>query len=433
MKSFFKKIITTIIKFESILIIKKYKPHIIAVTGSIGKTSTKDAIFAVMSSTFYVRKSEKSFNTDIGIPLTVLGRQNAWFDPIKWLKNIFSGLELIIFKHNYPEWLILEVGADRPGDIKSIAKWLKPNIVVLTAFPKVPVHVEFFKDREEVIKEKKYLVDALKHDGVLVVNGDDMDSMKIKEGSKNISIIYGMDKLSDLVATDSKNYYEENGEVTGITFKVEYEGNIVPIVIKGALGAKSIYSSLAAVATGLSQKINIVKAGEALLNFELSKGRMRIIEGIKNTTIIDDTYNSSPRALASALYSLKHIDVKKRVRKIAVLGDMMELGKYSAEEHYDVGKIVAEVCDVLIVVGMRSRKIAEGALDSLMEEKNIFQCENSVEAGKILYDIIRKNDVILVKGSQSMRMEKVVEGIMLEPKKAGELLVRQEEEWKKLV
>ena len=428
-KSIFKKIISTIIKLEAILIIKKYKPQIIAVTGSVGKTSTKDAIFAVMSSSFFVRKSEKSFNSDIGIPLTILGCQNAWFNPILWAKNIVIGLELIIFKANYPKWLILEVGADRPGDIKKVSKWLKPSIVVLTAFQKVPVHIEFFKDREAVIKEKKYLVDALKQDGILIVNGDDADSMRIKEMSKNISIIYGTNKLSNLVASEAQNYYGEDGQIQGITFKVEFGDNTVPIVIKGSLGAKSVYSPLAAIAVGLTQKINIVKSGEALLQLELSRGRMRIIKGIKNTTIIDDTYNSSPIALVSALYSFKHINIKGNGRRIAVLGDMMELGKHSVDEHYKVGKIVAEVCDILITVGIRSRKIAEGALDALMSEKNIFQFEDSIEAGKMLQDIIQENDIVFVKGSQSTRMEKVVEEVMLEPEKAGELLVRQEEEW----
>jgi len=432
MKSIFKKIISTIIKYESILIIKKYKPQIIAITGSVGKTSTKDAIFAVMSSSFFVRKSEKSFNSDIGIPLTILGCQNAWFDPLKWCKNILKGLELIIFNNNYPKWLILEVGADRPKDIEDVTKWLKPNIVVLTAFAKVPVHIEFFKDRDAVIREKKYLVESLKHDGILIANGDDEDSMKIKETSKNISIIYGTDKVSDLVATEINNYYGNKGEIEGVTFKVEYKDDVVPIIIKGSLGDKSIYSSLAAIAVGLTQKINIVKAGEALLNLEISKGRMSIIKGIKNTTIIDDSYNSSPKALDSALNTLKNIKVKNKGRKIAVLGDMMELGKHSIEEHYKVGKYVAKICDVLITVGIRSRKIAEGALDGLMSEKNIFQCEDSIEAGKMLQDIMKENDLILIKGSQSTRMERVVEEVMLEPDRAEELLARQDGEWKNM-
>ena len=432
MKSIFKKIISLIITCEAILIIRKYKPKIIAVTGSVGKTSTKDTIFAVMSSSFFVRKSEKSFNSDIGIPLTILGCQNAWFDPIKWCRNIFRGFELILFTNKYPEWLILEVGADRPGDIKNVTRWLKPNVVVLTSFAKVPVHVEFFRDRDAVIREKKYLVDALKHDGILIVNGDDEDSVKIKESAKNISIIYGTSNIADLIATEIKNYYGKDGGIEGVTFKVEYKENIVPVIIKGALGDKSLYSSLAAIAVGISQKINIVKAAEALINLEASKGRMRIIKGIKNTTIIDDTYNSSPKALISALNTLKEIKVSNSAKKIAVLGDMLELGKHSIDEHYKAGKLVADVCDILLTVGIRSRKIAEGALDGLLSGKNIYQFEDSVEAGKFLQNILKEGDVILIKGSQSMRMERTVEEIMLEPDKAGELLVRQETEWKNI-
>ncbi len=430
MKSIFKTIITTVINFEAELILKKYKPGIIAVTGSVGKTSTKDAIFAVMSSSFSVRKSEKSFNSDIGIPLTILGCSNAWFNPFIWISNILTGLKYIIFKCNYPKWLILEVGADRPGDIKKVTKWLKPDIVVLTAFAKVPVHIEFFKDRESVIREKRYLVEALKKEGTLIINGDDEDSLKIKENSKNISIIYGTNNLADIIATEIKNYYGPDENIEGITFKVIYQDNIVPVVIKGSLGVKSIYSSLAAIAVGLTQKVNIVKSGEALLNLGISKGRMNIIEGIKNTTIIDDTYNSSPVALISALDTLNDIQIKSKARKIAVLGDMMELGKHSVEEHYAAGKYVAKTCDILITVGIRSRKIAEGALDGLLSEKSIFQFENSREAGKFLQDILRENDIILVKGSQSTRMEKVVEEVMLAPEKVDEYLVRQEKEWK---
>ena len=432
MKSIFKKIISLIITCEAILIIKKYKPKIIAVTGSVGKTSTKDAIFAVMSSSFFVRKSEKSFNSDIGIPLTILGCQNAWFDPIKWCRNIFRGLELILFTKKYPEWLILEVGADRPGDIKNVSRWLKPKLVVLTSFAKVPVHVEFFKDRDAVIREKKYLVDALKHDGILIVNGDDEDSVKIKESAKNISIIYGTSNMADLIATEIKNYYGKDGGIEGVTFKVEYKENIIPVIIKGALGDKSLYSSVAAIAVGISQKINIVKAAEALINLEVSKGRMRVIKGIRNTTIIDDTYNSSPKALISALNTLKEIKVSNSAKKIAVLGDMLELGKHSIDEHYKAGKLVADVCDILLTVGIRSRKIAEGALDGLLSEKNIYQFENSVEAGKFLQNILKEGDVILIKGSQSMRMERTVEEVMSEPDKAVELLVRQETEWKNI-
>lgn len=429
MKTHLKKIISIIIQFEAKLILNKYNPKIIAVTGSVGKTSTKDAIFSVMSTSYYVRKSEKSFNSDIGIPLTILGCQNAWANPIMWISNIWHGAMLVIFKYSYPEWLVLEVGADRPGDIRKITKWLKPDVVVLTKFAKTPVHIEYFRNRDDIVREKRYLVEALKHNGILIVNGDDEDSMKMKELSKNDSLVYGTDKVSDLVASNIEIHYSESGKPDGMVFRVDYKNDSVPVVIKGSLGTQNIYSSLGALAVGLSQKINLAKAGEALFVHDTPKGRMKIISGMNDTTIIDDTYNSSPVALAAALNTLK--DIKTNGRKIAVLGDMMELGKHSADEHYKAGEFLANFCDILATVGIRSRRIAEGALDKEMSEKNIFQFDDSVEAGKMLKELLKKDDVILLKGSQSVRMEKAVFEIMAEPEKSGEFLVRQEEEWKR--
>ena len=113
MKNIFKQIIVAILFLEAKLVLRKYKPRIVAVTGSVGKTSTKDAIFAVMSGFFYVRKSEKSFNSEIGMPLTVLGCENAWNDPVLWLENIWHGIKLVIFKNDYPDWLVLEKNKNR--------------------------------------------------------------------------------------------------------------------------------------------------------------------------------------------------------------------------------------------------------------------------------------------------------------------------------
>jgi len=428
MKLTLKKIVSSIIQLEARLIIKKYNPKIIAVTGSVGKTSTKDAIFSVMAANFYVRKSEKSFNSDIGIPLTILGCPNAWNDPIKWLSNILKGLELIMWRNNYPEWLVIEVGADRPNDIKDITKWLKPDVTVLTTFAKTPVHIEFFGGRDNLIREKEYLVDALKYDGVLIANADDTDAMKMAQKNKSKLLSYGVTGDADLRASNISINYTD-GKADGMIFKVEYKDNVIPITIKGSLGVQNIYSSLAAIAVGLSQKINVVKAGEGLLENETPKGRMKIIKGIKNTIILDDTYNSSPVALYSALSTLKNIETKGR--KIAMLADMMELGKHSVDEHYEAGKAAADSCDILITVGVRAKKMAEGALDEKMDEGSIFQFDNSVEAGKFVQEMLKEGDVVLLKGSQSTRMEKAVEEIMAEPEKAEDLLVRQEEEWKK--
>lgn len=123
--------------------VRKYKPRIVAVTGSVGKTSTKDAIFAVLADNQHVRKSDKSFNSEIGLPLTILGCPNAWNNPLRWLQNIFDGFLLLVLPSRYPAWLVLEVGADRPGDISGVAKWLPVDVAVITRLPEVPVHVEF--------------------------------------------------------------------------------------------------------------------------------------------------------------------------------------------------------------------------------------------------------------------------------------------------
>lgn len=430
MQQIFKKIISYIIQIEAILVLKKYKPKIVAVTGSVGKTSTKDAIYTVMAKSFYVRKSEKSFNSDIGVPLTILGCNNAWLNPVKWLQNIFMGLKLILFKNKYPEWLVLEVGADRPGDIQKITKWLKPDVAVLTKFAEVPVHIEYFKSKEEVIREKGYLAQALKHDGVLVLNSDDADVFAFKNKVPNKIITYGLFGEAEVRATNYDVYYSEKShQPVGVHFKVEYEGNALPVNILGVLGQNNIYSSLGAIAVGLSVNLNLVELTTSLSAHNAPRGRMNLLAGIKNSTIIDDTYNSSPVAVHSALATLQII--KTAGQKIAVLGDMLELGKHTAEEHKKVGLSVAGICDVLVTVGLRARAIAESALDAGLSEKNVLQFDDSVEAGTYLQGLINENDVVLVKGSQSIRMERTVAKIMAEPNKASELLVRQEPEWQK--
>ena len=428
MKEIFKKIIIAILQFEARAVLKKYQPKIIAITGSVGKTSTKDAIYSAISKYYYVRKSDKSFNSDIGISLTILGCNNAWNNPVMWLYNIWQGLGLIILRKKYPEWLVLEVGADRPGDIKKIAKWLKPDIVVVTKFAKVPVHIEYFKSKEEVVAEKGNLVLALKHDGTLVLNSDDTDVFAFKNKVTNKIITYGMMGDAQMRATNYSVYYNEKDQKPfGVYYKVEYRGNCLPVKIIGTLGQNNIYSSLAALAVGVSLGLNLVELAENLSGFIPSKGRMNLVAGAKNTVIIDDTYNSSPVALSSALQTLK--DIKTKNRKIAVLGDMMELGKHTSEEHKQAGILAATSCDILVTVGLRSRTMAESAIDAGLDEDNVLQFDNSSEAGEYIKNIIKDGDIILVKGSQSTRMERIVKEIMAEPERAPELLVRQEEEW----
>jgi UDP-N-acetylmuramoyl-tripeptide--D-alanyl-D-alanine ligase len=430
MKNIFKYIITAIIKLEAKMILKKYQPKIVAVTGNVGKTSTKDAIYTVMSKTLYVRKSEKSFNSDIGVPLTILGCANAWSDPLKWLNNIWEGFTYIIYNKKYPEWLVLEVGADRPGDIKGISSWLKPNIVVVTRFSEVPVHIENFKSRADIITEKGYLVDALRHDGVLVLNSDDSDVYNYRKKFPGKLITYGMLGDAEVRASNYSVYYSEDiGQPVGVHFKVEHAGSCLPVLIKGTLGEGNVYLAIAAIAVGLSLNINIVDSTQSLLGFVPAKGRMNLISGINKSIIIDDTYNSAPVAMKSALETLGGI--KTSGRRLAALGDMLELGRHTVEVHRKMGELAAASCDTLITVGLRARTLAESAIDAGLDADSVLQFDDSVEAAEYLKTIIKTGDTILVKGSQSIRMEKITAALLAEPEKAADLLVRQDEEWKK--
>lgn len=428
MKNLFKIIIITLLQLEARLVLKKYKPHIIAITGSVGKTSTKDALYTVLSTSFFVRKSDKSFNSDIGIPLTILGIPNGWSNPFIWIKNLLEGLALILLRNHYPKWLILEVGADRPKDIKKIARWLKPDIVVVTRLPSVPVHVEFFNGPEAVIKEKRYLVEALKPNGLLVLNSDDDKVMALKESVPAKVITYGFLKGADLLALNDTISYQ-GGLPKGMRFRVDYDQKSMPVNIHNAIGRQNIYPAIAAIAVGFSQNLNMVAMGQALLKHEAPPGRMKVLEGIKGSMVIDDSYNSSPVAAMEALNTLEKIS--SAGKKIAVLGDMMELGRFSVDEHTKIGKRASEICDVLITVGVRARHIAEGALENGMSEEVIRQYDDVERAGKELESDLDAGDVVLIKGSQSVRMERTVAEIMAHPEKQKQLLVRQEKEWQK--
>jgi UDP-N-acetylmuramoyl-tripeptide--D-alanyl-D-alanine ligase len=434
MKTFLQNLVVYIITLEARAVLRKYNPKIVAVTGSVGKTSTKDAIFKVLSEFFYVRKSEKSFNSEIGVPLAILGLRNGWSNPFVWLENIIKGFMLVIFPDHYPKWLVLEIGADRPNDIAKICRWVKPDIAVVTRFGDIPVHVEFFDSIEELIKEKRKLVEALKENGILILNRDDEKAMSFANFGRQAKLMtYGAEGGADFCASNYEICYQKIGRrqlPSGIAFKINYAGNCVPIKIEGALGKQHLYPILASLSVGASQGLNLVKMAEALADYVTPPGRMKIIKGLKNTTIIDDTYNSSPVALCEALKTLGQI--KGSGRKIAVIGDMLELGKYSADEHEKAGKLAAEKADILFTVGVRSRMVAEGAISNGMDEKNVFQLDSSLEAGKQIELFIKEGDIILVKGSQGVRMEKAVEEIMAEPEKKEDLLVRQDKEWQKM-
>ncbi len=431
MKSLLKKIVVWLLTMEARAVLAKYKPTIIAVTGNIGKTSTKDAIGSVLAAAKHVRKSAKSYNSEFGVTLTILGAESGWNNPLIWVKILFTSTWQILFKIDYPEILVLEVGADSPGDIKRIAKWLHPDITVVTQFQKVPVHIEYFKNREELIREKGYLVQATKKDGLVLFTSDDHDSHELSKLTRAKSVSFGFENWSDIRAEALDTLYEVIGDFenpVGISARIALGDTSMPMRIMGVLGGGHIYSALPALYIGTLFGVNLLEGIQAIEIYPKPKGRMRLLRGIKKTTIIDDTYNASPKAVEHALHTLASLHTDGR--KIAVLGDMLELGKESETEHFRIGEVVAESAHILVTIGVRSREIAEGALSKGMDDNQIFEYESSREAGEFVKTLIAQEDIVLVKGSQSIRAEKVVEEILAEADRMEELLVRQDKEWK---
>jgi UDP-N-acetylmuramoyl-tripeptide--D-alanyl-D-alanine ligase len=434
MKTYFKNIIAYILQIESKLVLLKYKPKIIAITGSVGKTSTKDAVYAVISGISHVRKSEKSYNSEIGLPLTILGVSNGWNNPWIWLKNISKGLWLILAPHKYPKWLVLEVGVGKPDDMRHTASWLKTDAVIITAIGETPSHIEFFNSRKHLIEEKSKLIRTLKKDGLLILNADDEDVLALKAHSKHRTLTYGFKEGADVLGSGDSIFYgdkslpsAEVGIPEGVIFRVDEEGKSLPVVIKGVIGRNHVYASLGALALASGLKLNMLTAVNTLKNYDVSPGRMRLLEGINGTLIIDDTYNSSPYACESALLTLK--EIKCNGRKMAILGDMLELGKHTIEAHNNIGKIAKENCQVLVVVGPRAKAIKEGALEAGMNKRNIYEFSHGEEASLFAKTFLRKGDLVLVKGSQGMRMERVTEVLLLDKKNKNKMLVRQDKEW----
>jgi len=420
-KDFLKKIVVSLLTIEGKLILWKYKPKIVAITGTVGKTSTKDAIALILATKFNVRKSEKSYNSELGVPLTIIGAKSAWNNVFEWLTVFIKGIKVLIKEEHYPQWLILEMGVGKPKDMECLVSWVFPNIVVFTALAEIPVHVEKFQGPEELIKEKAKLMTGLKKDGCLILNGDDKMTLELKKETEAKIITYGFTEELDLMAS---NY---NISPDGITFKVDYKGTIIPVRIPNTFGKQYVYTALAALAVGISLDLNLVETVEAVSKFKPPPGRLNLLEGIKNSFILDDTYNSSPIAALAALEVLKTLPAE---RKIAVLGDMLELGKFTIEEHKKAGRLIKDFnIDLLFTVGPRAKFIADEARAIGFNPENIFEFSNSEEAKIPLQEKIKQGDLILVKGSQAMRMEKIVEEIMTHPELKEELLVRQEKEW----
>ena len=431
-----KKIVQGILRFLAKQILNKYKPRIIGITGSMGKTSSKEAVYSVLSTKYRVRRNIKNYNNEIGVPLTIIGEPSALKSIWRWVGIFWRAFQLLIFKEeDYPEVLVLEMGADRPGDISYLVKMAPCGIGVVTTI--APVHIEFFKDIKGVIREKRAIVTHLSHDKLAILNYDDHNVWEMRDRVKAKVLSFGLNEGADVRAIEFTHkfladYSRPIEETAGITFKLIYLGNVVPVNLPSVLGRAHVYAALVGAAAGIHFGINMIDIAKGLEDYSAPRGRMRIIKGIKNTWLIDDTYNASPLATLSAVDALSKLEIKESGRRWAVLGDMLELGSFTEKGHFDVGKRIGELgIDYLVTVGEKAKDTAKAAKEFGMSEDHIYYFNSSPEAGRFLQDKIQLNDLLLIKGSQGMRMERIVKELMAEPLMAGDLLCRQDETWLK--
>ncbi|MDP2932644.1 MAG: UDP-N-acetylmuramoyl-tripeptide--D-alanyl-D-alanine ligase [bacterium] len=401
----------------------RHRPRIVAVTGSVGKTSTKDAISHVLSRKFSVWKSTGNYNNELGVPLTILGMKTGKRSIFLWLKVVF-GFFVLMLRKVYPQILVLEMGADRKGDILYLCKIAKPEIAIVTRVG--AAHLEHFGDVETVQREKAQLVVGLQGRGVAILNADDPRVSAMKHLHKGKVVTFGFSSGADVLAEDvrliqntSQSQMDPRRDL-GLSFVISSGSRKSPLIARGILGQPQVYSLLAAFAVAFELGMETREVVSALESYQSPPGRLRPLLGIKRTVILDDTYNSSPEAAIEAMKILRQIRGKRRV---AVLGDMLELGPAAESSHRQLGRLAKSLgVDLLLTVGELARFIADEARTSGFAKTKISTFDTADKAGLPLQNKMQEGDVVLIKGSRGMHMEKIVLEVMAEPEKAGELL-----------
>lgn len=422
MKRLFRYIVSSILGLLARAVLRRYRPKVLMITGSIGKTSTKDAIGAVLETRFFIRKSEKSFNSEFGVPFTIFGVPNPWKNTFSWLFVFKKALSLILLPNHYPKMLVLEVGSERPGDLARILHIATPDVVVVTRLPEIPVHVEAYTSPEAVREEEFSPAYALPPGAPLIVLADDAYAVENARRTGARVISYGTAEGAT-VKVEKIDFYESNYNISGMQAYIQIGNERGHLVISGSVGVPQIFPGAAAVAAAYAFGMPLDEALTALKSYVPPPGRGRLLEGKNRSIIIDESYNASPAAVEQALNTLKTFPHAKR--RIAVLGDMLELGRYSVSEHQRIALLANESADIVAAIGVRSRAYA-----AMATHADVRLFENSEIAGEALAELVKEGDVILVKGSQSIRTERIVKTLLANPDDVAHL-VRQDDAWKK--
>lgn len=352
---------------------------VVAVTGSAGKTTTKDMIHAVVNTRLRTLKTQGNFNNEIGLPLTLLGLDRSY------------------------EAAVVEMGMRGFGQIRNLARIAKPTVGVVTNVG--DAHIELLGSRENIARAKAELVEELPSGGCAVLNGDDPLVAAMAARTRAKVVFYGIEEFKQGVTGFDLSRRLGGGTDFGIRFP---DGSEVRVYVP-LPGTHSVYNALAAAAVAWHLGLGADAVAEGLGGIELSPMRMHI-QRVLGATFINDAYNANPASMRAAVDAL--VQHAAGARTIAVLGDMLELGTIAEAAHRDIGRYVRRSrVDTLVTVGPLARFIADAAVDEGMDARNVFACGSTSEAARRLREILGAGDVVLVKGSRGMRMERVIEEI----------------------
>ncbi|NTW14426.1 MAG: UDP-N-acetylmuramoyl-tripeptide--D-alanyl-D-alanine ligase [Candidatus Moranbacteria bacterium] len=424
-KSGKRKVAERLLAFMAGAVIRKYHPLIIGVTGSVGKSSTKEATALVLSAESRVRKNEGNFNNEIGLPFTVIGVGTGGDVTTRFFSAAVRFVWLMVMPSRYPEALVLEMGVDRPGDMAALLSFAPAKIGILTTIGES--HLEYFGSVGAIAKEKGRLIASLPADGFAILNADDRRIAKMVGKTKAVPITYGFGPEA-MVRADNITLQETDGNV-GSSFKLNYQGKTIPVRLPGVIARHHIADALAGAAAGIAVGMNLVEIAGALEGFLPLPGRLRFIQGRGGSGLLDDTYNSSPASLRAALETLREVTAR---RKVVMLGDMLELGSVSEEEHRGLAVDIRSAgTELAVLVGRRMRSLGEELIAHGMPRGQVFLLPDPDSAALAAPDLVGEGDLVLIKGSQGLRMEKVTEALLRDPKDAAALLCRQSTVWRK--
>ncbi len=357
----------------------------VAITGSVGKTSTKDMVSCVLANKYNVLKTEGNFNNEIGLPLTAF--------------RLESATDIAVF----------EMGMSAFGEISRLTRIATPETAIITNIGMS--HIEHLGSQENILKAKLEIVEGISGDGTVILNGDDPFLQSVAGTLPFETLTYGIENTKcDIVAVNIKAASD------GTAFDVKIEGEMYSVKVNTP-GVHHVYNALAAILVGIKYNMSATAIVEGIGKFQPQGMRQNVVK-LTHYAVIKDCYNASPTSMKSGLDVLKvtlPVNGDKPCRKVAVLADMLELGDFSAEAHYEVGEMVQEHgVDCFVAIGPHGEYMAKGALDRGFDSSKVYVYGDNDTAKTHIMNILKENDVILFKGSRGMKLEEIADYIILE-------------------